>query len=68
VDLEEWFHVCGVAWESPATSAEWRVWSNTEKLLSLFAEYKVRASFFVLGCVAEVLPGLAPPILHHFSS
>jgi peptidoglycan-N-acetylglucosamine deacetylase len=56
VDLEEWFHVCGVAWESLATSAEWRVMSNTERLLSLFAEYRVKATFFVLGCVAEALP------------
>jgi len=62
VDVEEWFHVCGVAWEPLALSAEWRVRSNTEKLLSLFAEYKVRATFFVLGCVAEAIPGLVGQI------
>jgi peptidoglycan-N-acetylglucosamine deacetylase len=62
VDVEEWFHVCGVAWEPLALSAEWRVRSNTEKLLSLFSEYKVRATFFVLGCVAEALPGLVSQI------
>jgi polysaccharide deacetylase family protein (PEP-CTERM system associated) len=58
VDLEEWFHVCGVAWEPPANPADWRVRLNTEKLLSLFADYGVKATFFVLGCVAEALPEL----------
>lgn len=58
MDVEEWFHICGVALENHVASAEWRVWSNIEKLLALFAEYKVRATFFILGCVAESLPGL----------
>ena len=62
VDVEEWFHVCGFVWEPLAHSFEWRVRSNTEKLLSLFAEYKVRATFFVLGCVAEALLGLVSQI------
>ena len=62
MDVEEWFHVCGVEWEPLAASGEWRVRSNIEKLLTLFAEYKVRATFFVLGCVAEALPGLVSRI------
>lgn len=62
MDVEEWFHICGVACEPLGKPTEWRVRSNTDKLLSLFAEYKVRATFFVLGCVAEALPGLVEQI------
>ena len=36
--------------------------ANTEKLLSLLANHDVRATFFVLGCVAEAVPGLVSRI------
>jgi polysaccharide deacetylase family protein (PEP-CTERM system associated) len=62
VDVEDWFHICGFELEPKITSSEWRVRSNVEKLLSLLAEHSVRATFFVLGCVAEALPGLVPQI------
>ena len=58
VDVEDWFHICGLELEPKITSTEWRVRSNVAKLLSLLAEHNVRATFFVLGCVAEALPGL----------
>lgn len=62
VDVEDWFHICGLELEPKITSTEWRVRSNVAKLLSLLAEHNVRATFFVLGCVAEALPGLVPQI------
>jgi polysaccharide deacetylase family protein (PEP-CTERM system associated) len=62
VDVEDWFHICGLAQEPKVNSTEWHVRSNVVKLLSLLAEHNVRATFFVLGCVAEALPGLVPQI------
>ncbi len=39
-----------------------RVTGNVERLLALFALSGVQATFFMLGCVAEALPVLAPRI------
>jgi polysaccharide deacetylase family protein (PEP-CTERM system associated) len=61
VDLEEWFHVCGVG---GALSVEhWdalpsRVVSTTRSLLDLLDRTGVRATFFVVGWVAERHPRL----------
>lgn len=61
IDVEEWFHVCGA--ELPAADIPMdRVTDNIEHLLALFAVAGVQATFFMLGCVAEALPGLAPRI------
>ncbi len=62
VDVEEWFHICGLEEVPQIASAEWRVSANIDKLLSLLARYGVKATFFVLGCVAHALPGLVPRI------
>jgi polysaccharide deacetylase family protein (PEP-CTERM system associated) len=62
VDVEDWFHICGLELEPKVNPDEWRVRSNVAKLLSLLAGHNVRATFFVLGCVAEGLPGLVPQI------
>jgi len=62
VDVEDWFHICGLEMEPQIASTEWRVRSNVAKLLPLLAEHNVKATFFVLGCVAEALPGLVPQI------
>jgi len=35
-----------------------RVETNTDRILDLFARYEVRATFFVLGWIAERFPGL----------
>lgn len=61
IDVEEWFHVCN----GPAPVGEipmTRVADNVARLLELFAEAGVRATFFLLGCVAEAVPDLAPRI------
>ena len=61
VDVEDYFHVS--AFERVVDRGSWgeyepRVRRNTERLLDLFDELGVRATFFVLGWVAERDPGL----------
>ena len=56
VDVEDYFQVS--AFEGIAPRHRWdgfesRVCANTERLLSLFADSGVKATFFVLGWVAE---------------
>jgi polysaccharide deacetylase family protein (PEP-CTERM system associated) len=60
--VEDWFHVCGLHREPDIRFNQWRVLRNTEKVLSLLAEYGVKSTFFVLGSVAEKLPELVPLI------
>lgn len=61
VDVEDYFHVAALApsidrksWDS----RESRVVSNTSRLLDMFGEHDVQATFFVLGWVAERHPEL----------
>ncbi len=56
VDVEDYFQVS--AFERVVARERWpdyesRVAANTDHLLGLFAEFNVRATFFVLGWVAE---------------
>jgi polysaccharide deacetylase family protein (PEP-CTERM system associated) len=56
VDVEDYFQVS--AFERVVSRERWpeyesRVAANTDRLLALFAEFGVRATFFVLGWVAE---------------
>jgi polysaccharide deacetylase family protein (PEP-CTERM system associated) len=65
VDVEDYFHAESFA--DTVERSQWgtyasRVESNTKRLLDLFAELKVEATFFVLGWVAERYPGLAREI------
>ncbi|MDD2320275.1 MAG: polysaccharide deacetylase family protein [Geobacteraceae bacterium] len=63
IDVEDWFHVCGWDAGPPVAALERRVLANIERVLSLLAEYDVRATFFVLGSVAEEQPSLVPLIV-----
>ena len=61
IDVEDYFQVEAFAsvidrdrWES----LPWRVQRNTERVLEILAEAEVRATFFVLGWVAERHPSL----------
>jgi polysaccharide deacetylase family protein (PEP-CTERM system associated) len=61
VDVEEWFHICDVG--GPLSREHWdtlpsRVIANTGQLLDLLDRRQVRATFFVLGWVAERHPRL----------
>lgn len=61
IDVEDYFHVSAFADVVRAeewTTFESRVVGNTERLLDLFAASDVRATFFVLGWVAERFPSL----------
>ncbi len=63
IDLEDWYHVCSPGGHLPVVPpSRRRVVRNVELLLSLLAEYHVRATFFVLGSVAEDEPSLVPLI------
>lgn len=63
IDVEEWFHATylGVP-ESSWSSCEERVAENTEHILTILDESGVNATFFVLGWVAERMPGLVQAI------
>ena len=61
VDVEDWFQVG--AFENVITRSDWpsiamRVEANVERILTLFAEANVKATFFTLGWVAERHPAL----------
>lgn len=62
VDVEEWYHVCGVGQLPEGRDPEHRVRRNTEALLELLDEFGVTATFFVLGSVACHDPGLVARI------
>ncbi|HEX4388429.1 MAG TPA: XrtA system polysaccharide deacetylase [Steroidobacteraceae bacterium] len=61
VDVEDYFHVAALS--SAVSRESWslresRVEANTERLMNVLAEHDVRATFFVLGWVAERIPTL----------
>jgi len=62
VDLEEWFHICasGLTALDPDnwTALPSRVELTTDRVLDLLARRNVRATFFVVGWVAERHPEL----------
>jgi len=65
IDVEDYFQVSG--FEQHAPRREWdqfdcRVEANTYRLLELFADCDVRATFFVLGWVADRYPDLVRDI------
>lgn len=61
VDVEDYFqvsafekHIDKTAWET----LEHRVYQNTDRILDLFSQHQVKATFFTLGWVAERYPQL----------
>lgn len=66
VDVEDYFQVS--AFEPYIPRADWdrlpgRVAANTDRILRLFGDRGIRATFFVLGWVAERYPGLVRRIV-----
>lgn len=65
VDVEDYFHVAALS-EAIAINdwpkMEYRVEANTSRLLELFADQGIKATFFVLGWVAERSPKLVRTI------
>lgn len=65
VDVEDYFHVSafdGVVPRSQWATLECRVERNTDRLLQIFSDTGIRATFFVLGWVAERYPALVARI------
>ena len=65
IDVEEWFHVCGVPAVAEPSSwdrLESRVVDDTQRTLDLLDRCGVRATCFVVGWVAERHPGLVARI------
>ena len=65
IDVEDYFHV--TAFEKQIRPDQWdsyplRVERNTFRVLDMLDEFALRATFFVLGWVAERLPGLVKEI------
>jgi len=65
VDVEEWFHICGVP---PLRPEAWprlpsRVEQTTRLLLDELDAAGITATFFIVGWVAERYPGLVRSIL-----
>jgi len=66
VDVEDWFQVS--AFERTIARSSWdgldcRVERNMERILALFAEADVKATFFTLGWIAERYPGVVRSIV-----
>lgn len=66
VDVEEHFHVA--AFDRQVRRDQWanmpsRVEANTDRMLAIFAEHGVSATFFMLGWVAERYPGLVQRVV-----
>lgn len=65
VDVEDYFHVA--AFKNVIRPQDWDQWPsrvvpNTQRLLDLFDQHSIRATFFVLGWVAERYPDLVHDI------
>ena len=61
VDVEDYFHVS--AFEKVISPSDWQTCKptvdyNTRRILDLFAQYDTKATFFILGWVAEAFPDL----------
>jgi polysaccharide deacetylase family protein (PEP-CTERM system associated) len=66
VDLEEWFHVCGVG--GALAPVNWdrlpaRVEQTTRDILDLLDAVQVRATFFVVGWVSDRYPSLIEAVM-----
>lgn len=65
IDVEDWFHAANLAGVVPPEawdSCETRVERNTMRMLEILETSHARATFFVLGWVAERCPGLVRAI------
>ena len=67
VDVEEWFHPEALQHKFPAeiwSEQPSRVRSNVDKLLNLFEVKKAKATFFILGWVAQENPAMIKDIVN----
>jgi polysaccharide deacetylase family protein (PEP-CTERM system associated) len=65
IDVEDWYQTSALRIDiSQWPLQEDRVERNTYKLLALLDKHRVKATFFVLGCVAQKHPELIRSIAH----
>ena len=62
VDVEDYHNVVARDWLDVEVSPTHAVVANTNRLLGLFSQYNARATFFILGEVAETYPQLVRDI------
>jgi len=65
VDLEDWFHVCGAEQDLPVhrwNELPSQLPRTTRRILDLLDAHHARATFFVLGYVAERYPDLVAEV------
>lgn len=63
IDVEEWYHLCGA--NMPVDLSDRypsRVVENTKRILDLLEKLQTKATFFVLGCIAEKFPDVVKAI------
>jgi polysaccharide deacetylase family protein (PEP-CTERM system associated) len=61
VDVEDWFHICDIETIIPPSQwnrCESRVEMNVTRILEIFSKHRILGTFFVLGYIAERLPGV----------
>ncbi|NRB41284.1 MAG: DUF3473 domain-containing protein [Pseudomonadales bacterium] len=61
VDVEDYYHAAALA--QAISPAQWQDWpshveANTDVLLQMFADAEIKATFFILGWVAEQYPSI----------
>lgn len=66
VDVEDYYQVS--AFENHIKRKHWgdmqsRVEQNTDRILTMFDDHEVKATFFTLGCIAEKYPALVKRIV-----
>ena len=64
-DVEDYYHV--EAFQAVIKREDWdgyesRVYSSTRKILEILERYGIKATFFILGWVAERTPGIVKEI------
>jgi len=67
IDVEDYFQVASLAkWAPPAQwhSFALRVEANTHRILDLFSQHNIKATFFTLGWIAERCPSLVKTIVN----
>jgi len=63
IDVEDWYHVSNYEAKPVLPPGSRRVRQNVERILAILAEYHIKATFFMLGSVAEEEPTLAGDIV-----
>ncbi len=63
-DIEDWFHINDSTWvpHQQWSGLDARVSKNTDSILQLLQSHDIKATFFVMGWIAEIYPDLVSKI------